>query len=455
MSIVTNMSFSGMNTSLTRPLTVKRSTVLIGHSFISRALNTTDFGPFSGQPAANCINYSRSIFDRANILMNAPFDVVATLGVSGETSAQILARFSAATAYLPGWIVLDCFSNDPFNSVEVSTSISNTITMIDQAKAIGANVVLLLDIPRGSAAQMTQAILTKFMQYSAYFQDYAAKNSGVVVFNQWPYFVDYTSYTTAYQGTPDPAYINADTIHPIAAGAGRAAVGLAALLKPLIAARPQPLSTNSNNALLGDTTNITKNPLAVAGSGGYFGTGMSGANPQDWYGARVVGSAITGVSSIVTRASIGATFPGLFDDGLPGNVCKIAVSAATAADEQLYMGCRPYDAGAPFTANTGPWYYEMEFAAEATAGTINTCFGVMIMKTSGADFLVTTNDAADTGEYLLLTKFYGKIRSRPFYVPPTFSGANSTNNLALRFGTSIAGTANVYLSRPILRLLQA
>jgi len=434
----------------------KNTACKFGHSFEANSQTPElNFGPHGGAPAGNGIVYSRSLFDRANMILGAPFTVIGNKGVSGETSAQILARFGTALALNPGWIYLDCYSNDPFNGVDTATSIANTLAMINAAKAAGIAVILALDIPRGSAVQMTQAILDQFMAYQHYFEDYARQTTGLLVFNPWPYYVDTASYTTSVQGTPLAAYINADTIHPVAAGAGAAAVGLAALLKPFIPARAHRLGTNSSSTGTGDTINVFKNPLAVQGSGGFWGAGGSGTNPQDWWGQRVVGSALTGVGAIVTRASVAATFPGLFDDGLPGNLVRVALANAVAATEEFAIGVRPYDTGAsPLVAGSGPWFYEVEVGMEASSGTINTLQAAATFKTSGPDYLITTNYNADAGEYLGLTKFQGVMRSRNFYLPPTFAGASSTNSLYIRAGTSVGGAANLYIGRPTLRKAQ-
>lgn len=303
---------------------------------------------------------------------------------------------------------------------------------------------------------MTQAILNQFTAYQHYFEDYARQTTGLLVFNPWPYYVDTTSYTTSVQGTPLAAYINADTIHPVAAGAGAAAVGLAALLKPLIPARAHRLGTNSSATGTGDTLNVFKNPLAVQDTGGFWGAGGSGTNPRDWWGQRMTGAALTGVGSIVTRASMAATLSRPVRRSFAGNLVKIALANAAAATEDFAIGVRPYDTGAsPLVAGSGPWFYEIEVGMDASSGTINTLMAVATFKTSGPDYIISTNYNADAGEYLGLTKFQGVLRSRNFYLPPTFSGASSTNSLYVRAGTSVGGAANLYVGRAVLRKAQA
>lgn len=85
----------------------KNTVCKIGHSFeFNSQTPEGNFGPHGGAPAGNGIVYSRSLFDRANMILGAPFTVMGNKGVSGETSTQILARFGTALALNPGWIYL-------------------------------------------------------------------------------------------------------------------------------------------------------------------------------------------------------------------------------------------------------------------------------------------------------------------------------------------------------------
>lgn len=440
-----------------RAISRKNTMVLCGHSFISNNSSAdTTFGTATPTAAAsyggNGVTNSKGVFERAQILLGHPFTVVSNQGITGQTSTQILARFSTVLAFNPGWIYLDIHSNDYSNSISAATSINNTLQMIQAANNANIQVILALDIPR--AAGYTQANIQALLQVSNYFKDYAITNPGVIVFDQWPYFLDTTSFANSYNGVPLSTTVLSDNIHPNAYGAGLAAQGLANLLKPVVPVVRRRSAAGSDGGTNGDLQIITRNPLML-GTGGSVGTGSTGTWAQNTFSARLSGTGIAGVGSIVTRASVAATFPGLFDDGAQGSLQAIALSGAAAATDTFYMSVSPVtNAAFAALAGTGPYVVEAEIGVNMTTGTVGTVYAGLSASVTSANWLCSANYNADAGDYLGLTKFQGVIRTRPFYLPSdTNSSANSFAQIVL--GTSAAGAGTAYIGNFAMRKLLA
>jgi len=440
----------------------KNSIVLIGHSFVQNCGSAdSSFGGagITNPGTVNGISYSKGVFERANILLKQPFTVLSNLGVSGQTSTQILARFGAAVALNPGWIYLDCHSNDYYQGITAAQSIANTLAMIKQANGAGIAVILALDIPRG--AGYAQSSIQALMQVSDYFKDYAVGNSGLVVFDQWPYFLDTSSIANAYNGVPLASTVLSDSIHPSAYGAGLAAQGLASLLAPLVPVARRRSSCGSDGVSNGDLAIVTKNPMHI-GTGGFSGTGGSGVWGDSGFGARWIGSTIAGVGSKVTRASVAATFPGLFDDGVQGGLQAIALTNASGANSDIfYFTVSTGDTAADFAtkyAGTGPWVAEAEVGATSSSGNLNALYlSVNVPINTSTNYLVTSNYNLDSGDYLGVTKFQGVLRTRPFYMPTVIEPSGTPNKVFVGFymGIQPNATANVYIGNMHMRRVLA
>jgi lysophospholipase L1-like esterase len=431
----------------------KNTVVLEGHSFVSNNSTADSSWGLPGMaPVGNGYTYSKGVFMRAMIRMNQPFTVLTNQGVGGNTSTNILARIPNDLAYNPGWLFLDPFTNDALDSVPLATTIANVTSMLTQAAAQDVMVILALDGPRTG---LTQSQITLAVKVSDYFKDYAIDNPGVIIFDQAPYRWDLTSLASSEAYSPLASVVLSDGVHPNAYGAGLLGEqGLARVLKPYIAASYRGPAANGNGTSTGDTDNLFANPLMVVGSGGTAGTGASGTVAQNMVAQRSTG-AISGACSLVSRATLAATYPGLFDDGTFGNVQQIALSGATAATDTFQYSI--YPATGYVTDLTGPWVVEVEIGATATSGTLGQICGNIFIQTNSGYWNGYMNANADSGDYLGSTFFQGKLRSQPFYAPVGVVTPQHAFNIVfnLLLSTSSGGAATVNIANPVWRLVEA
>lgn len=426
--------------------------VLIGHSFVANnSAPDASFGaPGVAPTGVFGRTYSKGILERAFIQLNQPFRVLSNQGVVAENSSQILARFSSALALQPGWIFLDCWSNDPFNSpnptVDLATSQSNTLAMIKQANAQGIMVALCTAIPR---AGLTQAGLAQLTSLANYFKDLAVKTPGLIVLDMWPTFADTSSPAAAYGGAPNAALVLSDGIHPNSMGAGIAAQMVAAQLKPYIVA-PQRFATSGADGIsLGDPNILNANPTML-GNAGTVSTGATGTVATGYNLLRGTGS-ISAVGSVINRNAIAGIFPSLFDDNSPNTVQMVALSGAAASTD--YIDFRTNIASNRIGSLDGPYVLEIEVGADMQSGTLDQLWCGIFINYAATNISYNANYMADTADYLSVTRFQGVLRTRPFYTPASVTAAG--HYAYVRAATSAGATGNLYIGNFALRKLLA
>ena len=201
-------------------------------------------------------------------LVARPDSVIA--GVAGETSTQVLARFSTLLGYNPRGVVILVGTNDAGQAVPVGTFATNVTAMITAAKAVGAAVVLCTVPPRASGA--TAAIKSLTSGYNTWIREYAPAY-GVEIAETHDAVVDTT--TGHFLATSD----SGDGIHPSDLGHARIAAAVAsAMQRASRRAKPYGLV----HSVL-PTGNVWLDPLnaraTVTGASGWFewagGTGTA------------------------------------------------------------------------------------------------------------------------------------------------------------------------------------
>lgn len=151
---------------------------------------------------------------------NGTHAVAVNAGVSGDTTAQGLARFDwSVTSAEPGLLVVALGANDYLLGIPPDVTRANLAAILDRAKEGNIPAVLVGLSPRGDIAPGSREAA-----FAAIYPELAAEY-GV------PY---YPSLLGSIQG--DPTMLQADGLHPTKDGVVRIAAPLAEFLEPVIAA---------------------------------------------------------------------------------------------------------------------------------------------------------------------------------------------------------------------------
>lgn len=240
----------------------------------------------------------------ASLMSGGRIRKVRNAGVSGDTSAQMLARFDTdVTPYAPNVVFLQEVTNDSGNTVPLATSAANFRALVAKCTAIRAVPVLVTGTPVGSAVAPAGTRQRDVARLNAWLTRYAADN-GIHLIDFYSLLVD--SSTGGYQA----AYDSGDHIHP--SPAGYAAMGS---LVATAAASIFPAWTPSLPGFNTEPENGPANALFL------LDTNSDGI-PNSWTGT---GGASGFTHSIVTDAAV------------VGSMAKIAQSA-NASLRYLYSG---------------------------------------------------------------------------------------------------------------------
>lgn len=254
--------------------------VLLGDSITNQNVIT----PGSGY--GECY-HAAGYFVQANIELGWPFRIVADLGVSGDTTAQILARVGDVLAYKPSWCCVMGGIND-VAGVSYATTITNLTAIYTALQSAGISVLACTIIP-ADAHTTTPAYGYKRRKINEWIKWYATQTSGIVVAD--------TERAIVNPDTGGPASnMTTDGTHPTNIGARRMGRAIVAALGDFAAA-VNPGAGYDNGYVI--------NPMAkgsnAAGAGGFTApAGITGVGPNGWDGfVRNTGAA---VGSKVTRS---------------------------------------------------------------------------------------------------------------------------------------------------------
>lgn len=159
----------------------------------------------------------------------------AVFGVGGENSTQILARFAAALAATPDYIVIECGANDANDSVPASTFIANIAAMVTLAKQAGSTPIVVGVPPKHASATGLPAAQRYVDAYNTYLAAWCPRN-GVQLADIWPVLVDIST------GNLLAAYANDPNQHINSAGHYRIALVIAASIRAAFKSLPTPAS---------------------------------------------------------------------------------------------------------------------------------------------------------------------------------------------------------------------
>lgn len=429
-----------------------RKLTFAGHSYGSYACSAESaFGSAGVSGWSNgCSTYTRCVMTQALIKTMQPLEWIANYCVNSATSSQILSQIPQVLASGAGYVWLQAITNDAYNAIPAATTIANLTQLLAAFTNNGICVLVGTDYPRNAS---TDFIANNHAIVYDWLKDYAKSNPYIIVGDCYPYFTDLTSYANSYSEAPNTAlFLNeaGNYIHPNAQGSILAAQPWIDIFNRILPKTPDYVDINGDGTTHGDTNNFIANGALLQGTGGTFGTGASGTAAQGAFTSRTTGAAVTAVCSIVTRSSLAATFAGLYDDGANGYVQKINCQSAAAANELINMSFGRNTA-TTFTQGDGPYVIEAEVAALANSGVINQLY--LQLHQNGSPFgNFNVNVNADAGDYLNQTKYYGKIRSRRFYMQ-----TEAANNLRLFLyvGTGIGANVDFYISNISLKKVAA
>lgn len=361
------------------------------------------------------------------------FPSALNFGVSGDTTALVLARteaaVAAATAAGASFMVVYCGYNDrkPGTPVDYATTIANYAAIADLIVGAGLMLIWVADTPVGdttyTSARLSGTQLAYHMAVHTWLMDRRHEPFEFVA-DPWPYMADQTS-----ANGDAIAGMTYDGVHLSGLGAADA-VGRA--LSEQIAVMFPPVSpVQVSNADVYSTDNprgcALVNP-GLSGTSGSIGTGGSGSLPTSWV-APATPSGISAVFSIITTG---------------GRKQMQAVYSGDAAENSFHQPWRQdvsVGAGGVAVGKT----YELWWPAEWDASPANIAhISVAIDATSGGASRETLGNTQPSINAFPVTAKSGVFRTEPFTLPVNttavrcrmnvqFKGA-ATSSLTLRAG---------------------
>lgn len=297
----------------------------VGNNFTANAIGGGD-GAVSGSLICTMdhrVN-DRSAVNIANAAVGGYFDYVINRGISGTTSAQMLARWSRD---VPRWgfeaIIIQSFTNDfrtcttATAAAALATAKTNAIIAAGLCKSMGM-VAIFGTVPTGSDATWTgdAARVPTALLFNEWLRRFCVANQkdGVYLLETWGALCDPASTTGVFRTAP-AAYSN-DFIHPNGFGAFKLGLALVPVFQQAFRIVPgrRCVSAADSVAITANLNQLNTNPLMS--SGGATATGYAIAN---------IGGG-GNVPTIVARA-----------DGF-GNNQHLVITAAGAGDGASFTG---------------------------------------------------------------------------------------------------------------------
>lgn len=265
--------------------TAARGIVLLGTSITRQSFNATGLGSF------DVVGY----WTWAQLWLEHRFELLANSGVSGNKTADMLARLSTdVLAYNPGYCVVECGPNDMTNDVASATTITNLQAIYDALRAAGIKVIACTATP--SSSMSTTARKNALFDVNRWIRNYARTTKGIILCDWYNAFAD--------PATVQPlAALTTDGTHPIEAGAYWMGKFLAGVLDQEAQRLDRPLPWSN-----ADYLNILANPRMTGNTAG-LATGCT------------VGSIIS-TAPTTTNTKVART------DGVQGEWQQVNASAA-------------------------------------------------------------------------------------------------------------------------------
>lgn len=258
-------------------------------------------------------NQSRGYMTWANVLLGRRrLDVVANLGVGGDTTAMMLARVSTAAGTQASWVVVLGGINDLAGNLEAPGVVTSNLQAIYEALlASGKRVVAISVLPMTAAHPLfSRGLMARIQQVNRWIRGYCAVTPGMVFADGCTAVTDPASSDSA----PISGYY-ADTTHIGTLGAYYVGKAVADSVRGLIAPLDEGPSSVGDSylaaqrtitSLTGDGVTATATLAAHNLLAGDKIT-IEGATPAGYNGSWVVAAApTTGTFTFACTAASGA-----------------------------------------------------------------------------------------------------------------------------------------------------
>lgn len=199
-----------------------RTLVCLGDSL------TEQGGTFTGATGTNLDLRPFAPWVWGNNLLSQAFNVLANLGIGGQTTAQIRARIGDATALNPGWVHLLAGTNNMGVANGVADAKTDIAAMLDTFAAAGIRVILGTIPPRITANYTGTTKADTFALNEWIIQQGRTRSNVILV----DYFSALSDSAGNYRATIDGFNPTTDGIHLSATGAYAAGRAFAAALSP-------------------------------------------------------------------------------------------------------------------------------------------------------------------------------------------------------------------------------
>lgn len=355
-------------------------------------------------------------------------------GVSGDTTALVLARFDPILAASPDWAIVMIGTNDVNNdAISAATTIANLETIYTRLQAIGTKIIAIPILPRtfsSSARRLkSMTVSTWIRNYNRNYPD----REQIIVVDPSKYWLDSTSATG-----DNLASVSHDNLHPNVAGAYYIGKALWEVLQPY-APPPIPHVYQSAADLYDATANLRGNLLTngmLNGSGGTqtVGTGTLATN---WTSQRGVGSTIACVNSK------GATKL----DGTAGTH-QIQVWSTNSTGVATESGYLTQNITTNFTA--GDIVEAIcEISVSGHVGANLHGVALTVRTTGGTAFTSTDLNPYDETRLMPAIAFTGVLKTQPFAIP--VGATTVTTRVVTTLDGTKTGSVQVAVDRIILR----
>jgi len=365
-------------------------------------------------------------------------------GMSGETTAQILARITRDVApYMPSHVAVLAGTNDVRNGVATATTIANLLTIYQRLRGLGATVTAITIPPLGSGDASYNATTTQQIQdINAWMRATVSQMDGMRLADIHPVIADPTS-----EGGAALAANLEDTVHFSPIGAYRAAgvihaatSGDFAPMNTLPGVAADTFLVNAANK------NAAPNPLLLTtatGTAGTFGGGGgvtegSGAGTSVAKGWRVEASGTgSAVASLVARTVAN-------DGDTLGNNQRAVLTAAANNDS---VSIKTIEAFGSQVAAGDTVYAECAFKLSSITGTPKR-INLSVNATVGGVVYSATTGYGSTSNTLPTSDISGVMRTPNLKIP---SGAVTKIEFVAFVQFPGAGSATLDVGRPQIR----
>lgn len=265
--------------------------------------------------------YDKGWITWASASLGGRVSVARNAGVSGDTTAMILARLETDVAPYAGLAricIVNGGVNDPTGGAGSAQSFeqtkANLTAIISRLRQLFPLVVWCTPTPYAVNA----TVAAQVAQIAAWVRQTAPTLPGVLLCDHYAAIVNKTATTGDMQAGHSS---DAPQLHPNAVGARKMGAELAAVLTPYLTASPSPSPVSQANTVANLTatyaTQVLANPLLVNNGGTITGTNVTSAGAGGLAGAP---------SGFTVRAGVGASY----SDG------KIAATAQLVARADGY-----------------------------------------------------------------------------------------------------------------------